>query len=88
MRFGRCVTETQGIGLVNDPKYIGCYTDVTSFVAKKCSGKRECEIKIPDLKMATEITCYTELNMYLDVSYSCLKGCSLFLTFLFINLDN
>ena len=40
MRLGKCVQTDYG--------YVGCYKDVLPLADARCSGRRSCEIRIPD----------------------------------------
>jgi len=68
-------------------EFIGCRNDVLFLIDRWCSGRRQCEVVIPnpDLKQANE-ECLRYLQMYLHVSYSCLQGS--FIAILFSNLCN
>ncbi|KAK2165658.1 hypothetical protein LSH36_47g07029 [Paralvinella palmiformis] len=64
MRLGRCVKENLG--------YLGCQSDVKTIVDMKCSGRRRCEITIPDVDLDKTKPC-SELTNYLEVRYECRK---------------
>ena len=66
MRLGRCVTADLG--------YVGCRKDVLHLADMRCSGRRTCEIAIPDEKFDDTRPCLTELKFYLEASYTCQKG--------------
>ena len=66
MRLGRCVRKDLG--------YIGCYTDVLHLADRRCSGRHECEIRIPDPQFDTTRPCLEELKTYFESSYVCQKG--------------
>ena len=66
MRLGRCVIADLG--------YVGCRKDVLQLADERCSGRRSCEIKIPDEKFDATKPCLTELKFYLEASYRCQKG--------------
>ena len=66
MRLGRCVVADLG--------YVGCSTDVLHLADRKCSGRRKCEISVPDEAFDRISTCLTELTKYLEASYKCVKG--------------
>ena len=40
----------------------------------RCSGRRECDIRIPDAELDATKPCFKELKTYLDVSYLCVPG--------------
>ncbi|KAK2144220.1 hypothetical protein LSH36_776g02156 [Paralvinella palmiformis] len=66
MEFNECL-------MAND--FIGCENDVLFLVDRWCSGRRRCNAKFPnrDIELANK-ACLPYLKMYLQVSYSCLKG--------------
>ena len=75
MKFGKCVKEEKQFKIMwNDPQYLGCSTDVITFMGKQCTGKRDCQLKVPDPEFERYSPCYASLKMYLEVSYTCLKG--------------
>ncbi len=60
--------------LQGDLGYIGCSTDVLDIVNTKCSGRRSCEISVPNTEFEETKPCYQELKMYFETSFRCLKG--------------
>ncbi|ESO12611.1 hypothetical protein HELRODRAFT_159178 [Helobdella robusta] len=66
MRLGRCVE----IGMGN----IGCYSDVIKMTDKRCSGRRMCELRVPDAEFELFVPCLKELKSYLNAAYECVKG--------------
>jgi hypothetical protein len=66
MRLGRCVEFDLG--------YIDCYTDVLTRLDKRCSGRRTCQVRIPDAEFEATGPCLKELKTYLEVSYLCVPG--------------
>lgn len=65
MRIGRCVIEDLG--------YLGCKADVLSMADRKCSGRRTCEVQIPDQDFERTKPC-SERQSYLEAQYRCVKG--------------
>lgn len=65
MKLGRCVQIDMG--------YLGCAGDVLDVADIKCSGRRECDISIPDPVIKLKKPCM-ELITYLEISYGCLQG--------------
>lgn len=65
MKLGRCVKIDMG--------YITCSADVTAILDARCSGRRRCSVRVPDLELETTRPCL-ELKSYLEVSYQCVKG--------------
>ena len=63
---GKCVTADLG--------YVGCVSDVQHLADKKCSGRRECQISIPDEDFDNTQPCLTELKFYFEANYTCMKS--------------
>ena len=40
----------------------------------RCSGRRSCEIGIPDLTLDMANSCPGDFKTYLEASYGCVKG--------------
>lgn len=66
MRLGLCVEADLG--------YIGCHKNVLTLADRWCSGKRSCEISIPNGDLDKTKPCFKELKTYLEASYKCVKG--------------
>ena len=65
MKIGRCVEIDMG--------FLGCFNDVLDIIDKRCSGRRQCEMRIPHTELENTRPCLKELKNYLDVTYSCLQ---------------
>jgi len=70
---GRC-TETEVEEIAQNPRFFGCSADVTGILHKRCSGKKQCEVRIPDPELANTKACVYGLMMFLEASYSCVEG--------------
>ena len=66
MSLGRCVEADLG--------YIGCSTDVLHLADKWCSGKRTCNIGVPNADLDNTQPCFKELKTYLQTDYRCVRG--------------
>jgi len=66
MRLSRCTKIDYG--------HIGCSADVTELADARCSGRRACDIAIPDALFAKSQPCPEDLKPYLEVGYTCLSG--------------
>jgi len=71
MAIGRCVRTDYG--------YVGCWADVLGYLDGRCSGRRSCEVGIPDqgLKRAIAAStkrCPREFKTYLNASHDCYEG--------------
>ena len=72
MRIGKCVKRDFG--------YLGCQSSVLHYLDTLCSGRRDCSFQIPDQTLRDMRPC-SELESYLEASYSCLHGKGFFLSF-------
>ena len=66
MRFGRCMREDHGS--------VGCSADVLAHMDRKCSGRRACQMTIPDATLHSSHQCPKEIMPYLEASYICIHG--------------
>lgn len=78
MRIGRCITadevEAQKSAVGDDPRYLGCSSDVLSLLDRKCSLKAECQVRLSDISAENIKPCFPGLISYLELSYGCLTG--------------
>jgi len=75
MKVGRCVEEEPGFEpMLEDPRYLGCYTDVLDVISRQCSGRSECTLRVNDQNFANVKPCYANLIKYLEASYICISG--------------
>jgi Galactose binding lectin domain len=76
MKTGRCLNIHPNLLALtgHDPLFLGCSEDVLSLVDKKCSGRSECDIRIPDADLDKVTPCYPDQKCYLEVSYRCVSG--------------
>ena len=75
MNFGRCVEEEPEFSSMKDnPRFIGCSTDVKHILDQQCSGLSECDLRIPNQHFEGVKPCLTGLQMYLEASFACVKG--------------
>ena len=66
MSLGRCVKTDFG--------FIGCKVDVIDHVHRRCSGRRVCNVRVPDSTLDRARPCNEDLKSYLQVAYSCVQG--------------
>ena len=67
IRIGECLKE--------DPfDQIGCSVDVLSVLDTHCSGRRHCDMRVPNNEMDDLKTCKHDFTRYLEASYWCIKG--------------
>ena len=66
MRFGRCMREDHGS--------VGCSADVLSYLDRQCSGRRQCQLPVPDAVLHAMHRCPKEIMSYLEASYVCITG--------------
>ena len=64
--MGRCVKMDYG--------HVGCASDVLDLADSRCSGRRQCQIRIPDALFGKTKPCPDDLKPYLEANYECLKG--------------
>lgn len=76
-RTGKCISTEQASKL-QGPEYFGCYANVLNIVSRKCSGRTECEISIPDPDLEQTMPCLEGLKMFLEVRYACVAGMTSF----------
>jgi len=77
MKIGRCVKREPGFEpMLQDPRYLGCYTDVLHTLSALCSGKSVCTLRVSHVKDQIDgaMPCYDNLIMYVEVSYICVSG--------------
>jgi len=72
-RAGRC-TKAEGSDMAEDPRYLGCHADVLELLDAKCSGKKDCELRVPDPDLEQATPCVKSLKMFLEVRYTCVEG--------------
>ena len=72
-RVGKCLGSEEA-NTFEDPRYFGCSENVLRIVDAKCSGRKQCEISIPDPDLDGTSPCLPGLKMFLEVSYSCVEG--------------
>lgn len=53
--------------------HLGCSADVLDLADYKCSGRRSCQIRVPDSDFEATSPCL-ELKSFLKASYFCIKG--------------
>jgi Galactose binding lectin domain len=66
MKLGRCVEQELG--------YLGCWRDVRPIMDRRCSGRRTCEVRVPDAELEATEPCLRELKNYMEASYLCVPG--------------
>ena len=66
MALGRCVKTDYG--------YVGCFADVRDHLDDECSGRRTCQIRIPDQELDVTKPCPSEFKTYLNATYKCVQG--------------
>jgi len=75
-RVGKCIgsKEANRLQRLQDPQYFGCFADVLHIVGRKCSGRTECTINVPEPELEQTMPCLEGLKMFLEVRYSCVQG--------------
>lgn len=52
----------------------GCYGDVMTLADARCSGRRRCDVAVPDQSFDSYSKCHKDLAKYLSVTFDCVKG--------------
>jgi len=73
-RAGRCTEAENSADMAEDPQYLDCHADVLALLGAKCSGKKECELRIPDPDLDRATPCNKFLRMFLEVRHTCVDG--------------
>jgi hypothetical protein len=74
-QLGRCLDADSVIdSLRQDPRYFGCAADVIGLADRKCSGRTECAIELPDVDFERATPCYKDSRKYFEARYSCVRG--------------
>ena len=47
--IGKCIEEEEVEDVADNPQYLGCHANVLSLLDAKCSGKKQCEVNVPDV---------------------------------------
>ena len=59
----------------DDPRYMDCFADVLSLTDRRCSGRRECDIALPNTEFHRTKPCGTaNVFMYLEATFQCVVG--------------
>ena len=67
MRFSRCIERDYG--------YVGqCSANVLDAADVMCSGRRACEIQVPNSELDSRMACPKDLKSYLETTHTCIKG--------------
>jgi len=73
-RIGKCITAEEAAMRPSEKRFFGCSTDVKGLLDAKCSGRKRCQIRIPDADLERTEPCLRHLKMFLEVSYNCVEG--------------
>jgi len=72
-RVGKCIKADEA-AISQDRRFFGCSTDVIGLLDAKCSGRKRCQVRIPDADLERTEPCLSILKMFLEVSYRCVEG--------------
>jgi len=75
--IGKCIDQEEVEGVADDQQYLGCHANVLSLLHSKCSGRKQCEVHVPDADLERTKPCRKGLKMFLEVSHSCVEGTDL-----------
>ena len=73
-RIGKCIEAEEVARFADDPTILGCHKSVLSLLHAKCSGKKQCEIRIPDADLEKTKPCLKGLQKFLEVRHKCVEG--------------
>ena len=48
--------------------------DILRLIDARCSGLRQCQIRIPDSEFDATKPCFKELKTYMEATYTCVQG--------------
>jgi len=71
---GKCIEEEEVEDVADNPQYLGCHANVLSLLDAKCSGKKQCEVNVPDVDLERTEPCRKGLHNVLEVRHSCVEG--------------
>jgi len=74
-RVGKCIKPEEA-AISQERRFFGCSTDVIGLLDAKCSGRKRCQVRIPDADLERTEPCLRHLKMFLEVSYTCMEGLS------------
>ena len=72
--IGKCIEPEEVEGVENNPQYLGCHANVLNLLDMKCSGKKQCEVHVPDADLQRTKPCRKGLTLFLEVRYTCVEG--------------
>ena len=77
-RSSRCIKSTDH--LKEEQRYWGCSADVLRLTDSRSSGRRDCDIRLPDPQFHRTNPCgTTDIALYLEASFECVVGNFLYL---------
>lgn len=71
---GKCIDVEEISGFAHDQTFLGCSTNVINLLDRKCSGRKHCDVRIPDSDLEQTQPCRKGLKMFLEASYYCAEG--------------
>ena len=77
---GKCIEADEVADVAHDPRYLGCSANVLNKLDTKCSGRKQCEVRVPDADLELTQPCRKGLKMFLEASYFCVEGICFFIT--------
>ena len=89
MRVGRCITSDAYLTALQqlDPTSLGCSADVLGYFDRVCSGRSACDVSVASSELYGFRPCPGQLMMYLEATYSCLTGQTLYNSYDFMTID-
>ena len=89
MRVGRCLASDAYLTALQqlDPTTLGCSANVLGYVDRVCSGRSACDISVANSDLHEFRPCPGQLTMYLEATYSCLTGQTLYSSYNYVMPD-
>jgi len=72
-QVNRCIREDEK-AFLDDRRFFNCYANVLAALDDRCSGRKQCEVRVPDAELEQSRSCLHGLQMFLEVSYDCVEG--------------
>ena len=54
--------------------YVGCNSDVLTWISAQCTGRQSCDVTIPGDELHGSLPCPSELKMHMEIGYLCVPS--------------
>jgi len=79
---GKCISADDVYSdFADNPLYLGCSANVLHLLDAKCSGRQQCQVRIPDAELEQTKPCLKDLKLFLEVRHHCVEGNALQLNY-------